>query len=491
MVPPSRPDLVIPPGEKAAMFYHRMNDAYDVVADLLRDSVRQREMCAFVFRSPLPTLKGELMARGLDLDAHPSIVLVPLSKAPLDGYSRNSIGEQMKALVQQAKGLGYSGARLILNVPEELSAQVPSESTWADLDKVREELGLTVICLYDMTILSAGFLLRTLSSYPQVIMDRALCRNFYYVPSLNFPKRDAYRDLYEQLESIREERDLRESEGRERSKLMELNRELQEEMAQRRMVEFALLRAENNLRTMLDAMPEMVLMVDRDLRATLGNQAFVRYLEDTGVGTSYEGRFVYDLFPGAPTGSRALIDEVFRYGYPTVVEDHLDLHAGRMEMEFRLVPIKMGGKVDRVVVIGRPLTATPDEIDEMWEKADLMREELLDPSGPSSRTLDFCPHPVLVTGHGGTLLYVNRALGRELGMTCEEVMGMGSATEFLEPQREEGGAIRRINVNGRISIPSLLRQRDGTSRRVMCYVTQVGEGEEARFLTVIANRRSP
>ncbi|MBP7087350.1 MAG: MEDS domain-containing protein, partial [Methanomassiliicoccales archaeon] len=120
----------MPPGEKAALFFHRLDDVYDVVTELLKDSIRQREMCAFVFRSPLATLKEMIRARGLDVDAHPSIVLVPLNKAPMDSYSRNTIGEQMRALVQQAKGLGYSGARLIMNVPEELSAQVPSESTW-------------------------------------------------------------------------------------------------------------------------------------------------------------------------------------------------------------------------------------------------------------------------------------------------------------------------------------------------------------------------
>ena len=66
---------------------------------------------------------------------------------------------------------------------------------------------------------------------------------------------------------------------------------------------------------------------------------------------------------------------------------------------------------------------------------------------------------------------------------------MGSATEFLEPQRDEDGMVRRINYNGRISIPSILKHRDGTSHKVMCFVTPVGEGEGARFLTVITDSR--
>ena len=488
MVPSSRPALVMPPGEKAALFFHRLDDVYDVVTELLKDSIRQREMCAFVFRSPLATLKEMIRARGLDVDAHPSIVLVPLNKAPMDSYSRNTIGEQMRALVQQAKGLGYSGARLIMNVPEELSAQVPSESTWLELDDVREELGLTVICLYDMTVLSPSFLLRTLSSYPQVIMDGVLCRNFYYVPSLNFPQRDAYRDLYEQLESIREERDLRESEGKERTKLMELNRELQEEMMQRRMVEFALLRAENNLRTMLDAMPEMVFMFDRDLRVTLGNQTFIRYLEAMGVDASYEGKPVHDLFPRAPTGDSKLFEEVFRHGYSTVVEGSLMMDHGRVDMEVRLVPIKMGDKVDRVVAMARPKHATARDMREMWENAEVLKKELLDPDGPAAGSMEYCPHPVLVTAQDGKLLKVNRALGRELGLPPAKVMELDSAYRFLSPLVDTDGSIHRIVVDGRISIPSILTHQDGSQQEVMCYVVLLGEDEGSDILTIMAPR---
>lgn len=485
ITPSSRPALVMPPGEKAALFYHRLDEAYGVVADLLKDSVRQNEMCAFVFRSPLEVLKDNMKARGLDVDAHPSIVLVPLSKAPIDSYSQGSIGNQMRTLVQQAKGLGYSGARLILNVPEELSAQVPSESTWLELDKVREELGLTVICLYDMTVLSPSFLLRTLSSYPKVIMDGDLCRNFYYVPSLTSPQRDAFRDLDEQLESIRAERDLRQSEGRERSKLMEINLELQEEMLQRRMVEFALLQAENNLRTMLDAMPEIVLMVDRDLRVTMGNLKLVRYLEATGADTSYEGRWVFDLFPEAPANGRKLFEEVFRLGHPTVIDSFMKVTAGRLDLEVRLVPIKMGDKVDRVVVIARPKEVRTDLMAEMCVRADSLRDMLLDPEGRASGSIETCPHPVLVTGRDGDLRQVNSALCRELERSREEVMAMGSAYGFLSPQKGEGGAIRRMNIDGRILIPSILSYKDGSMRAVMCYVLYVGEGDDADVLTVM------
>ncbi len=475
----------MPPGEKAALFYHRLDDVFGVVTDLLKDSIRQGEMCAFMFRSPLATLKEQLRDRGLDLDEQPSIVLVPIHKAPLDRYSRSSIGEQMRTFVQQAKGLGYTSARLILNVPEELSAQVPSESAWLELDKVREELGMTVVCLYDMTALSPGFLLRSLSSYPNVIIDGALCRNFYYVPNMALPQRDAYSDLYEQLENIREERDIRQKEGRERSKLMDMNRELQEEMVQRRMVEFALLRAENNLRTMLNAMSDMVFMVDRDLRVTNGNETFIRYLETRGFDTSYEGRFVYDMFPEAPLEGKKLFEEVFHYGYPTMIEESYHMDGELRDAEVRLVPVKVGIQVDRVVVIVHPKAATAQDMEEMWEKAKVLKEEYADPTGPAAGAMEFCPHPVLVTDREGKLYRVNSALGRELGCSAEEVLAMGSAYRFLGPQKDENGQVRRIDANGQISIPSILTRKDGSTHKVICYVVYASEGAEPRTMTVI------
>ncbi len=35
------------------------------------------------------------------------------------------------------------------------------------------------------------------------------------------------------------------------------------------------------------------------------------------------------------------------------------------------------------MVIGRPMNATADEMNSMWEKAEQMRDEFLDPSGPA------------------------------------------------------------------------------------------------------------
>jgi len=481
----SRTTLVMPPGEKAALFYHRLDEVCGVVAELLKDSVRQGEMCRFMFRVPKEVMKERMKAHGLDLDSQPSIEIISLSQALADGYSGSSIGEQMWAFVQKAKTSGYAGTRLILNMPEVMAAQEPEKSGWSELEEVLEELGVTLVCLYDMASLSPGFLLRSLASYPQVIIDGVLCRNFYYVPSLNFPQRDASRDLYEQLEVIREERDIRQNEGRERSKLMESNLELQNEMMQRRMAEFALLRAENNLRTMLDAMSDSVFMIDRDMRVTIANNTFVRYLGEMRLDTSYEGKPIYELFPGLPVGGRRLFEEVFRYGYSTVVEESLDYQGVRREMEVRMVPVMMGDKVDRIVVISRQKTVSPDDLEAMWARAEAMKDEILNPSGPSAGAMELCPHAIMVTDPEWNLISVNQAMAREFGRSKEEVLGIGNSLRFLHARRNDEGQVRRIDVNGRISAPSVMTRSDGSVLDVMCYVTFVEGDDRHRALTII------
>ena len=62
---------------------------------------------------------------------------------------------------------------------------------------------------------------------------------------------------------------------------------------------------------------------------------------------------------------------------------------------------------------------------------------------------------------------------------------MGSAYRFLGPQKDEEGHIRRINSDGRISIPSILTRKDGSTHEVMCYVVYASEGAEPRTMTVI------
>jgi len=44
-----------------------------------------------------------------------------------------------------------------------------------------------------------------------------------------------------------------------------------------------------------------------------------------------------------------------------------------------------------------PSSSSPALVMPLGEKADMLRDDLLDPTGPAAGAMEFCPHPVLVT----------------------------------------------------------------------------------------------
>ncbi|HNU36698.1 MAG TPA: PAS domain-containing protein, partial [Methanomassiliicoccales archaeon] len=162
---------------------------------------------------------------------------------------------------------------------------------------------------------------------------------------------------------------------------------------------------------------------------------------------------------------------------------------GNLDMEVRLVPITVDGKVDRLVAIARPWTPPSRDLRGMWGRFDSLRQEVLDPAGPMAGSMESCPHPALLVIHGGQLLKVNQALANELGRSMDEIMAMGNAFSFLAPFKGKDGIARRTNIEGRITIPSVLTRRDGSTQRVICYLMYVGEGDDHRVLVVISKEQ--
>ena len=391
----------------------------------------------------------------------------------------------MRDLVHQAREQGYSGARLILDVPEELAEQVPEEGTWRKLDQIRDELEITVVCMYDLTTLSPKLLMRSLTSYPIIIEQGMLCQNYFHRPSKESGSTDISRDLFQQLNTIRTENVQRMMVEEERSQLILANERLHEEIVRRKMVEFALLQAENNQRIMLDAMTEMVFMVDRKLKVTQGNSAFVKFLEGMGLDTAFEGKTIYELFIGLPAEDWYLYEEIFRYGYTTVTEESVELIHDRMEFQVHRVPVFKGDMVDRIVIIFRlqPVTEFPQT--GIWDLAPKLKAAVRDPQGPLGSTLNKYPRPVLVHDIDGNLYLYNESACSELGYSWEELAALGNTKKIFVPSAEDVKPYRRFNIGGRIFKPATLQRKDGTRVDVMRYLIFMGQGEGHRIISVL------
>ena len=473
------------PGDKVALFYHRSNEMLDTVISLLKEGVRHHEMCVFMSRSSSSEIKDRFKALGLDIGSYPGIMVVPTSILRMEEYSFETIADQMRALVHQARGQGYSGARLIMDVPEELAEQVPEEGTWRKLDLIREELEIAVVCMYDLTTLSPKLLMRSLTSYPIIIEQGMLCQNYFHRPSKESGSTDISRDLFQQLNTIRTENVQRMMVEEERSQLILANERLHEENIRRKMVEFALLQAENNQRIMLDAMTEMVLMVDRELKVTQGNSAFVKFLEGLGLDTAFEGKTIFELFIGLPAENRYLYEEIFQYGYTTVTEESVTLMDGRTGLQVHRVPVFKGDMVEMVVVIFRPQPVTEFPHTGIWELAPKLKAAVRDPQGPLGTTLNKYPRPVLVHDIDGNLYLYNESICSELGYSWEELAALGNTREIIIPSPEDKEPYRRFNIGGRISAPATLQRKDGTRVDVMRYLIFMGKGKERRIISVL------
>ena len=114
-----------------------------------------------------------------------------------------------------------------------------------------------------------------------------------------------------------------------------------------------------------------------------------------------------------------------------------------------------------------------------------MKDEILNPSGPSAGAMELCPHAIMVTDPEWNLISVNQAMAREFGRSKEEVLGIGNSLRFLHARRNDEGQVRRIDVNGRISAPSVMTRSDGSVLDVMCYVTFVEGDDRHRAITII------
>lgn len=484
-----RPLSSIRPGEKVALFYRHSSEMYEVMAELVRGALERHEMAVIESRAPLEQAGNELKALGVELSKHPEIMVLPWSDERIRELTPAFISDVLRQFSALARTQGFSGATLIQDVPEGLVVQVPLAETWRDLDRERRKLRITVASLYDVTSLPPNILVSSLTSYPTIILQGNLCHNFYYLPQDKNGANDPSKDLQQRLNQIRTESVHRVMEDDERSRLRDINEQMHEEMAHRRMSEFALLQAENNTRIMLDAMADLVFMVDRGLKVTQGNQALVSYLEERGMDTAFEGRSIFELFPGLPSEIKNLYDEVFAIGQPTLTEEAFDVNGHRFETEVRRVPVFSGDVVDRIVVILRQKPMSELMRPGMWEFAELLKAEVLEPHGPLRGTKEKCPHMVLITDTGGRLFDFNQAACDGLGYTREELEALGSTAPIFAPTNRDVRLHRRYNFNGRMSMPATLGRKDGSRLEAICYFAHVGQGDGHKVITVLMPNR--
>lgn len=132
--------------------------------------------------------------------------------------------------------------------------------------------------------------------------------------------------------------------------------DLEREIAECRRAEIALRQSENQLRTTLDALDDMLYVVDEDLRITLCNAAFQKFTQESGLETNPIGRTPFELFPYLSDEVRDQFRQVFVTGNALVYNERFQIGQITVVNEARKIPIKTGDRVTHVVTVLHDIT---------------------------------------------------------------------------------------------------------------------------------------
>jgi PAS domain S-box-containing protein len=135
-----------------------------------------------------------------------------------------------------------------------------------------------------------------------------------------------------------------------------LYEQVRQELTDRQRAETALRHSEERLRTTLDALDDIVYVVDRDLRLTLVNEAFRHWNQELGLAADPIGHTPFELFPFLPEHVRDEYRHVFETGEAVTTEASMQVGTMELFTETRKAPVFMEGSVLWVLTVMRDIT---------------------------------------------------------------------------------------------------------------------------------------
>ncbi|MBI5534182.1 MAG: PAS domain S-box protein [Deltaproteobacteria bacterium] len=128
------------------------------------------------------------------------------------------------------------------------------------------------------------------------------------------------------------------------------------DISERRRAEEALRNSELRYRNTIDALSDLLHVVDSDLCVVLINAAGTRWMKSLGLTSDPLGRTVFEIFPFLPAQVRQEYQQVFETGRPWISQEANTIDGKQYVTETRKIPIEEGGKVVRVVTVVRDVT---------------------------------------------------------------------------------------------------------------------------------------
>lgn len=161
-----------------------------------------------------------------------------------------------------------------------------------------------------------------------------------------------------------------------RKELNENNVKLEIEIRERMIAERSLLESQKNYKDSLEALPDWIHVVDRNLRFVFMNRSFREINQSLVLETDVVGKHIAEVFPFIPEQRTAEYENVFASGELFIVEELVTVNGIDFFTETRLIPIYKDNKVAQMITVIRDI-GKKKEIDALKLKSAEQKEILL------------------------------------------------------------------------------------------------------------------
>ncbi len=188
--------------------------------------------------------------------------------------------------------------------------------------------------------------------------------------------------------------------------------ELEKRDSERMKIEEALRETELLYRKTIDAMGDIIHVVDRKLRFILYNETFVQWSKKLGLSTDVIGRNLFEIFPFLSNRIKEEYNQVFNTGKILVTVETTKFGDRNIVTETKKIPIYENGSVIRIITCIRDITARKQAL-EALSKTEQEKAIILD---------NIAEH-VAYCNTNLNILWANRSVAEEAGMTPEQLVG--------------------------------------------------------------------